>query len=229
MYRVLIVEDDSALRQGLCNLLQASLYRCYDFSCAESAVTWLSTNQPDICIIDRQLPKMSGDKLCQTIKAQHPALSVLILSGKNSDSDKIRGLQCGADDYVTKPFNPEELLARLAAIRRRIPYLIPTPPSNQLKLGDTIIDLNTHTVTFIDGSTQTLTLKEARIIERLQRSTNRVVTRDELYDFVWGLHYLPNSRALDQYMVGLRHKLRDTSHEHRYLVTVRGLGYSLNC
>ncbi len=231
MYKLLLVEDDARLREGLMQLLCDEGYHCQAFDSVEaaeesqSARAGRSAFEPDVCVLDRNLPGASGDELCRRLRQHQPTLAILMLSAQDSSRDKVAGLKAGADDYLSKPFDVHELLARLAAMRRRIPWIqLPPQYGGGFLIGDRRIDPQTMTLHFPDGRDQKLALRAVRLLQLLYQRRGKVVSRDELYNHGWGRDHLPNSRALDQYLVGLRNQLEDHGAE-RLIETVRGVGY----
>ena len=224
MYSLLLVDDDAVLRDGLVALLTPEGYSCIPCDSVEQAEQQLALQMPDLCLLDRNLPGASGDELCRRLRRQHPVMPILMLSARGRDTDKVAGLRTGADDYLAKPFLADELLARLAAMRRRLPYLQP-PATTGFRFGDRHIDPQRLIIRFADGHQTPLNLRELRLLELLYQRSGCAVTRDELYDHGWGRAHLPSSRALDQYMVGLRNKIEDDPLRPQLIVSVRGVGY----
>lgn len=224
MYSLLLVDDDRHLRNGLVELLTPEGYHCIPCDSVAMAERQLAQQMPDLCILDRNLPGASGDELCRRLRQQHPVMPILMLSARGRDTDKVAGLRAGADDYLAKPFLVDELIARLAAMRRRLPWL-QAPSASGFWLGDRRIDPQRLCICFADGREQTLVIRELRLLELLYQRAGCVVSRDELYDHGWGRAHLPNSRALDQYMVGLRSKIEDDPARPQLIISVRGVGY----
>ncbi len=235
MYSLLLVEDDRHLRLGLVELLTAAGYSCHACASVEEAEQLLaggavagnlSALVPDLCILDRHLPGVSGDELCRRLRQHHPLLPVLMLSARGQVADRVSGLRAGADDYLSKPFVIDELLARLAGMTRRLSWMrSPERSVSGFFIGDRYINCQALSLGFADGRQMTLHLREFRLLELLYQRRGEVVSRDELYDRGWGREHLPNSRALDQYMVGLRARLEDTAKNRKLIQTVRGVGY----
>lgn len=226
MYSLLLVEDDPALRAGLEMLLTEEGYACLTCASVEEAENILIHQMPDLCVLDRQLPGASGDALCKRLRKMHPVMPILMLSARSRGKDKLDGLKAGADDYMTKPFDVEELIARIAVMRRRLPYLQHEVAPAGFLFGNRRIDPLRLQVLFPDGESQLISVRDLHLLELLWQRAGLAVTRDELYDRGWGHAHLPNSRALDQYMVGLRARLRDTADSKEALIiSVRGVGY----
>ena len=233
MYNLLIVEDDPLLSDGLVDLLSDEGYLCHVFGsveAAEEALNGEQSLQPDLCLLDRNLPGANGDQLCKTLRRQHPTLPILILSARDQPRERVDGLKAGADDYLTKPFLADELIVRLAAMRRRIPWL-QTPQESGFWIGDRRVDSQRLMLVFDNGDETALIPRDLHLLELLHQHKGKAVSRDQLYDRGWGREHLASSRALDQYMVGLRQKIRDDEwfdqHGSHLIKTVRGVGYCL--
>lgn len=229
----MIVEDDPLLSQGIVDLLSDEGYLCHPFSSVEAAERALWGEQPlkpDICILDRNLPGASGDQLCKILRRNSPTLPILMLSARGQARERVNGMKAGADDYLTKPFLVDELIVRLAAMRRRIPWL---QDSNETGfwIGNRRVDSQRLVLIFDDDSETQLIQRDLLLLELLHQHKGKAVSRDQLYDRGWGRGHLANSRALDQYMVGLRQKIRDDEWYDqtgdRLIETVRGVGYRL--
>lgn len=226
MYSLLLVEDDLALRSGLEMLFTEEGYVCFACASVEDAEHVLVHHMPDLCVLDRQLPGASGDALCKRLRKMHPAMPILMLSARSRSKDTLDGLKAGADDYMTKPFAVDELIARVAVMRRRLPYLRHEVAPAGFMFGDRRVDPLRLQVQFPQGESQQISVRDLHLLELLWQRAGVAVTRDELYNRGWGYAHLPNSRALDQYMVGLRMRLRDSvDSKEALIVSVRGVGY----
>nr|WP_246624783.1 response regulator transcription factor [Oceanobacter mangrovi] len=227
---MLLVEDDPWLREGLLQLLGDEGYHCRGFASVEAAGQELQGDNPrfvpDLCVLDRNLPGASGDDLCRRLRRYQPLLPILMLSARASSRDRVAGLKAGADDYLCKPFDVDELLARLAAMRRRLPWQQSAgdPVTDGFLMGSVRVDPQTMILSRPDGCQTQLQLRQLRLLQLLYQRRGKVVSRDELYNHGWGRDHLPNSRALDQYMVGLR-ALLQSDHSESLIESVRGLGY----
>jgi two-component system response regulator RegX3 len=170
------------------------------------------------------LPGLPGTEVCRAIR-QTSSVPVIMVSAKDDEVDKVVGLELGADDYVTKPYSPRELVARIRAVLRRghEPELAP----DTLEAGPVRMDVERHVVT-VDGEEQRLPLKEFELLEMFLRNPGRVLTRGQLIDRVWGSDYVGDTKTLDVHVKRLRAKLEPDPSEPKYLVTVRGLGYKLD-
>ena len=203
MTRVLVVEDEESFSDALAE---------FDRSGA------------DIVLLDLMLPGLPGTEVCRRIR-QTSNVPVIMVSAKDDEIDKVVGLELGADDYVTKPYSPRELVARVRAVLRRgqDPDLLP----DTLEAGPVRMDVERHVVT-VDGIEQRLPLKEFELLEMFLRNPGRVLTRGQLIDRVWGSDYVGDTKTLDVHVKRLRAKLEPDPSEPKFLVTVRGLGYKLD-
>lgn len=219
MMRVLVVDDDDRIREGLRRQLGLEAYTVNVAADAEEALEQLSRNMPDLIVLDWMLPGMSGLDACRRIR-QMSNVPILILTAKGTLGDKVDGLDSGADDYLVKPFQPEELLARVRALlRRRQPQTAP------LKFGVLVLDPAARQVT--SGSIAVeLSSKEFDLLELFMRSPRQVLSRETIYDRVWGYDFSGESNILEVYIRYLRSKLEATG-APRYIQTVRGVGYVL--
>ncbi|WP_372831341.1 response regulator transcription factor [Pontibacterium sp.] len=224
MLNVLIVEDDPLTIQGLNTLLTSEGFRCTCFDNAENALQACQQSKPDLCILDRNLPGMSGDQLCLTLRERWPMLPILVLSAKGSEQERIEGLELGADDYVSKPFSVNELLARIQVMTRRIPLYKSCPGDAGFWMHDLYIDTG-QLRAVRDNAAVELTPRELSILRLLHASAGNIVSRDMLFNECWGRDYFPNSRALDQSIAVLRGKIEADPKAPVIIKTARGSGY----
>ncbi|MFN8192541.1 MAG: response regulator transcription factor [Nocardioidaceae bacterium] len=223
MTRVLVVEDEESYSEALAFLLRKE---GYDVAIAETgpdAITEFERTGADIVLLDLMLPGMPGTEVCRHIRLTSN-VPVIMVSAKGDEVDKIVGLELGADDYVTKPYSPRELLARIRAVLRR--GIEPELVSSVLEAGPVRMDVDRHIVT-VNGSTQKLPLKEFELLEYFLRNPGRVLTRGQLIDRIWGANYVGDTKTLDVHVKRLRAKIEVDPGEPKLLVTVRGLGYKL--
>lgn len=224
MLKLMIVEDDKYARLGLHQLFSQEGYHPQSYQDAETAWVACKEIKPDLCILDRALPLMSGEELCVLLREKWPCLPILFLSGKGAESEQIEGLELGADDYITKPFSVKELLARVNAMRRRIPLFSYVSKDKGFTMSDLFID--TKQMAAIRGNERIeLTAREISILALLYKMTGKMVSRDELFNECWGRDYFPNSRSLDQYISCLRTKIERDPKKPRIVKTARGVGY----
>lgn len=222
MTRVLVVEDEQSLREPLVYLLEKEGYEVVDAADGNEAIEMFRANNPDIVLLDLMMPGMSGNEVCRMIR-QTSNVPVIMLTAKDSEIDKVVGLEIGADDYVTKPYSTRELLARMKAVLRRNSE--PTPVTDGLLEGGPVsMDVDRHLV-FVNGQKVAMPLKEFELLELLLENRNRVLTRAQIIDRVWGSNYFGDTKTLDVHVKRIRSKIEDDPARPVHLVTVRGLGY----
>jgi two-component system response regulator RegX3 len=224
MTRVLVVEDEESYSDALAYMLRKEGFEVAIAATGPDALTEFDRGGADIVLLDLMLPGMPGTEVCRQIR-QTSNVPVIMVSAKDDEVDKVVGLELGADDYVTKPYSPRELVARIRAVLRRgaEPDLVP----QTLEAGPVRMDTERHVVT-IDGDEVRLPLKEFELLEMFLRNPGRVLTRGQLIDRVWGSDYVGDTKTLDVHVKRLRAKLEPDPAEPRYLTTVRGLGYKLD-
>ena len=224
MTRVLIVEDEESFADPLAFLLRKEGFTAAVAGTGQQALEEFDRNGADIVLLDLMLPGMSGTDVCKALR-QRSAVPVIMVTARDSEIDKVVGLELGADDYVTKPYSARELIARVRAVLRRggeagDGELLP----QVLAAGPVRMDVERHVVT-VDGEEIPLPLKEFDLLEYLLRNVGRVLTRGQLIDRVWGADYVGDTKTLDVHVKRLRSKIEPDPGSPRHLVTVRGLGY----
>jgi two-component system response regulator RegX3 len=220
--RILIVEDEESFSDPLSFLLGKEGFEVEVVDNGLDAITEFDRNGADLVLLDLQLPGQSGTEVCRQLR-QRSSVPVIMLTAKDSEIDKVVGLELGADDYVTKPYSSRELVARVRAVLRRQAEpeeLI----SNTVQAGPVRMDVERHVVS-VSGDQVSLPLKEFELLEMLLRNSGRVLTRGQLIDRVWGSDYVGDTKTLDVHVKRLRSKIEPDPSNPRYLVTVRGLGY----
>jgi two-component system response regulator RegX3 len=222
MTRILVVEDEESYSDPLSYLLGREGYEVVVAPDGPSALDEFERRGADLVLLDLMLPGLSGTEVCRQLR-QRSNVPVIMLTAKDSEIDKVVGLELGADDYVTKPYSGRELLARIKAVLRRH-----TEPEELLpatvEAGPVRMDVERHTVT-VDGEPVNLPLKEFELLEMLLRNAGRVLTRGQLIDRVWGSDYVGDTKTLDVHIKRLRAKIEPDPANPRHIVTVRGLGY----
>jgi two-component system response regulator RegX3 len=220
--RILIVEDEESFSDPLSYLLGKEGFEVEVVDNGLDAITEFDRNGADLVLLDLQLPGQSGTEVCRQLR-QRSSVPVIMLTAKDTEIDKVVGLELGADDYVTKPYSSRELVARVRAVLRRQgepEELI----SSTVHAGPVRMDIERHVVS-VDGKQVSLPLKEFELLEMLLRNSGRVLTRGQLIDRVWGSDYVGDTKTLDVHVKRLRSKIEPDPSLPRYLVTVRGLGY----
>jgi two-component system OmpR family response regulator len=225
--KILIVEDDRNLLDALKYNLRKEGYDVVTAVDGAEALYVARREKPDLIILDIMLPKMSGFEVCRTLRKEMAA-PVLMLTAKAEETDKIVGLEIGADDYMTKPFSLRELLARVRAMLRRAKMVEMQPAHGEalLKVGDIEVDMARHQA--LKGTTTLeLTPKEFDLLAFLIRNRSFVFSRDQLLERVWGYDFTGDTRTVDVHIRWLREKIEDNPNKPKFLVTVRGVGYKL--
>ena len=222
MTRVLIVEDEESFADPLAFLLRKEGFTAAVAGTGQDALEEFDRNGADIVLLDLMLPGMSGTDVCKALR-QRSAVPVIMVTARDSEIDKVVGLELGADDYVTKPYSARELIARVRAVLRRGGEAEDMSPP-VLEAGPVRMDVERHVVTVAGGEVP-LPLKEFDLLEYLLRNVGRVLTRGQLIDRVWGADYVGDTKTLDVHVKRLRSKIEADPSAPRHLVTVRGLGY----
>ncbi|WP_214405965.1 response regulator transcription factor [Pseudonocardia lacus] len=225
MTRVLIVEDEESFADPLAFLLRREGFTTAIAVTGHDALEEFDRNGADIVLLDVMLPGMSGTDVCKALRARS-AVPVIMVTARDSEIDKVVGLELGADDYVTKPYSARELIARVRAVLRRGGDSAPDAdaPAGVLEAGPVRMDVERHVVS-VNGTAVALPLKEFDLLEYLLRNVGRVLTRGQLIDRVWGADYVGDTKTLDVHVKRLRAKVESDPGAPRHLVTVRGLGY----
>lgn len=222
MTRILVVEDEISYSDPLSYLLRKEGYEVAVAESGPAALEEFDRAGADLVLLDLMLPGLSGVDVCRALR-QRSNVPVIMLTAKDSEIDKVVGLEIGADDYVTKPYSSRELLARIKAVLRRLSEPEDLLPST-LEAGPVRMDVERHVVT-VNGAPAPLPLKEFELLEILLRNTGRVLTRMQLIDRVWGSDYVGDTKTLDVHVKRLRAKVEPDPASPRHIVTVRGLGY----
>ena len=223
MARVLVVEDEESFSDALSYMLRKEGFEVSVAATGTSALTQFDRTGADIVLLDLMLPEMSGTEVCRQLR-QRSAVPIIMVTARDSEIDKVVGLEIGADDYVTKPYSPRELVARIRAVLRRQTSDAAEISAPTLAAGPVRMDVERHVVT-VDGDSVQLPLKEFELLELLLRNAGRVLTRGQLIDRVWGADYVGDTKTLDVHVKRLRSKVEPEPSTPRYIVTVRGLGY----
>jgi len=220
--KVLVVEDEQSLREPLVFVLEKEGYEVLQADNGEDAIKIFESVGADVILLDLMLPKLDGNQVCKHIR-KASGVPIIMLTAKDSEVDKVVGLEIGADDYVTKPYSTRELLARMKAVLRRKvgPEL---EPGAVLVAGELRLDSDRHTVT-LAGKPIALPLKEFELLELLMENVNRVLTRGQIIDRVWGSNYFGDTKTLDVHIKRLRSKIEEDPARPQFIQTVRGLGY----
>jgi DNA-binding response OmpR family regulator len=221
---ILVIEDDPAILRGLRENLQLQSYHVLTAQAGEAGRRLARERNPDLVILDLMLPEMNGLEVCQKLRADGFTNSILMLTARSGEADRVLGLDLGADDYVTKPFSVRELLARVRALLRRGERFAALP--NSIAFDDVCVDFKSFEATR-NGESLSLTRKEFAILRVLAGRQGEVVTREELLTEVWGYESFPTTRTVDTHIGTLRSKLGNQGSSPERLVTVHGVGYKL--
>src|SRR4051794_30512036 len=221
---ILVVEDETTLRETLADALEAEGFRVVAAADGREALTRFRADRPDLVLLDLMLPQLSGVEVCRIIRAESPT-PIIMLTAKDSELDKVVGLELGADDYVTKPFSLRELSARIRAQFRRSDQAVAVdgPPAT-VELGPVQVDLGGHRL-LRDGVTLPIKPKAFELLAFLLRHPGQVFTRDQLLERVWGYDYAGETRTVDVHVHWLRSRIETDPANPAFLHTVRGVGY----
>jgi len=219
--RVLVVEDEESYSDALAYMLRKEGFDVAIATNGDDALADFDRSGADIVLLDLMLPGTPGTEVCRQLR-QVSNVPVIMVSAKDTEVDKVVGLELGADDYITKPYSPRELVARVRAVLRRGQEAELVPAT--LESGRVRMDVERHVVT-VEGDEVRLPLKEFELLEMFLRNTGRVLTRGQLIDRIWGADYVGDTKTLDVHVKRLRAKVEPDPANPRYLVTVRGLGY----
>lgn len=222
MTKVLVVEDEQSLREPLVFMLEKEGYEVIEAENGQAALEIFSAQGADVILLDLMMPKVDGNQVCKQIRTTSN-VPIIMLTAKDTEVDKVVGLEIGADDYVTKPYSTRELLARMKAVlRRKVEPVLDS--GSVLEAGELRLDSERHQVT-LAGKPIALPLKEFELLELLMENVNRVLTRGQIIDRVWGSNYFGDTKTLDVHIKRLRSKIEEDPARPTYIQTVRGLGY----
>lgn len=220
--KILVAEDDNAVRESLERALRLEGYQVLMSSNGEKALEIASVTPPDLYILDVMMPILDGLSVCRTLRRQGDKTPILILTARHQVSDRVSGLDAGADDYLAKPFALDELFARIRALLRRNPS---DTKSKSYVVSNLVLNIETRQV-LREGRELDLTKTEFDLLEILMRNENVVLTREMIYDDIWGFNFETNSKSLDVYVGYLRRKV-DNDPSQKLIHTIRGIGYCL--
>lgn len=223
---LLVVEDEESLREALKLNLELEGYEVTTTDNGPSVLKMVKNEYFDLIVLDIMLPDMDGLMVCETIRMQHNDVPILFLSARNTSADKVEGLKKGGDDYITKPFNLEELLLRVNKLivknkKIREPQAVP----DIYQFGDCKIDFAAHQCTDKDGNQQELSKKEAALLKLLIEHKNEVVSREHILQVVWGYNVYPTTRTIDNFILNFRKYFEEDTRNPKHFHSVRGIGY----
>lgn len=222
--RILLIEDEPHIALGLKDALEFEGFAVMHTARGLEGVAVARAERPDCVILDIMLPDLNGYKVCEELRRLDAQVPIIMLTARSQESDKIRGLDAGADDYVTKPFSVNELVARIRAIFRRAARATGAP--ELFRIGDAEVNLTTQTVAR-GGKSEPLSFYETELLRLLHGKAGAPVSREEILTKVWGLEATPTNRTVDNFVVKLRKKIEDTPDKPIHILTVYGTGYKL--
>ena len=223
--RILIIEDEPDIVRGLKDTLEFEGFDVAASGECREGVKIAREKGADCIILDLMLPDGNGYQVCQEIRAFNAVVPIIMLTARSEEHDKVRGLEVGADDYVTKPFSIAELLARIKAIFRRLHRAEEVAPAT-IKVGECEIDLKKHQL-MRGRNSEPLTFYEVELLKLLHERSEQPVSRDEILDKIWGIEAYPTNRTVDNFIVKLRRKIEDDHKKPAHILTVYGYGYKL--
>jgi two-component system, OmpR family, alkaline phosphatase synthesis response regulator PhoP len=223
--RILLIEDEKDIVLGIKDAFEFEGFLIDAAETGEEGIAKAADVHPDLIILDLMLPGINGYQVCEQVRRRDKVIPILILSARSQESDIIRGLEAGADDYVSKPFSIGELLARVRAIFRRVSAL-PRRSSTKVAIGDVLVDVEHNIIE--DGSKRIqLGFYETAILQLLDENRGQPVSRDVILDKIWGLNNNPTNRTVDNFILKLRRKLETDPGNPKFILTVYGQGYKL--
>jgi DNA-binding response OmpR family regulator len=222
---ILLVDDEPHIVMGLRDAFEFEGFRVASAGKGRDALALARTEHPDAVILDLMLPDINGYAVCEELRKINPVVPIIMLTARSQEADKVRGLDSGADDYVTKPFGVNELIARVRAIFRRATRATGTA-AERFVLGDVTVDLAMQTVN-AQGREQMLSFYEVEILKMLSERAGQPVSREDILTKIWGLESAPTNRTVDNFIVKLRKKVERSPDKPQHILTVYGFGYKL--
>jgi two-component system alkaline phosphatase synthesis response regulator PhoP len=222
MKRILVIEDEPQMLLGLRDNLELEGYEVVTAADGDEGLAKAASFNPDLVILDVMLPRKNGFDVCRQLRARAIATPVVMLTARSAETDKVLGLELGADDYVTKPFSITELLARVRAVLRRASGQ--KPPSDTVRIGDIEIDFKLHQARRNKTRIE-FTAREFDLLRYFVQHTGQVVTREQILNEVWGYEESPTTRTIDNFVAKLRQKIERAAHAPEHILTIHGSGY----
>ena len=222
--RILIIEDEPDIARGLRDALEFEQFEVTTTGQGRDGIRLVRERTPDLVILDLMLPDSNGFTVCEEIRKSHPVVPIIMLTARSQEMDKIRGLEAGADDYVTKPFSLGELVARINAMFRRLHRS--TPPEDSIQIGEVVIYPRRHELVR-NKRALPLSFYEVEIVRLLFERAGQPVSREEILEKIWGVSAHSTTRSVDNFVVKLRKKIEDDASRPRHIVTIYGTGYKL--
>ncbi len=228
MSHILVVEDEPSMLMGLRDNLEFEGYQVDHADEGHLGLQKILSGNYDLVLLDVMLPNLSGFDICRAVRKKGLVTPIILLTARGEELDKVRGLELGADDYITKPFSLRELLARVKAVLRRMNHHEAGHDfiKSRVTIGRLDVDFSAYNAK-IDGQEARMSHKEFEILQYLCQHGNKIVSRDELLENVWGYHEQPTTRTVDNFMVKLRQKIEQNPNDPKRIITVHGVGYKL--
>ena len=226
MKRILVIEDEPQMLLGLRDNLEVEGYEVHTAADGDEGLAKAASTTPDLVIVDVMLPKKNGFDVCRELRVRSATLPIVMLTARSAETDKVLGLELGADDYVTKPFSITELLARVRAVLRRAAAQKPAeaPPTDFVRIGDLEIDFKVHQARRAKQRIE-FTAREFDLLRYFVQHTGQVVTREQILNEVWGYEEFPTTRTIDNFVAKLRQKIEKSPHAPEHILTIHGSGY----
>ena len=222
MKRILVIEDEPQMLLGLRDNLELEGYEVATAADGEEGLAKATTFQPDLVLLDVMLPRKHGFDVCRELRARSNTTPIVMLTARSAETDKVLGLELGADDYVTKPFSITELLARVRAVLRRTSSR--PPPQDVVRIGEIEVDFKLHQAKRGKARVD-FTAREFDLLRYFVQHTGQVVTREQILNEVWGYEEFPTTRTIDNFVAKLRQKIERAPHAPEHILTIHGSGY----
>ncbi len=221
---ILVIEDEPHIVLGLKDALTFEGYRVFTAGTGKEGLALARAEHPNVVLLDLMLPDVNGYQVCEELRRHDPFVPIIMLTARSQEADKIRGLDAGADDYVTKPFGIGELVARIRSMFRRTARPV---ESNGFKIGDVSVNVSSHTVQRGGKKPEQLSFYEVELLRLLHERAGQPVSREEILNKVWGVEANPTNRTIDNFIVKLRKKVEKRPDKPEHILTVYGFGYKL--
>ena len=226
--RILLVEDEAHLRDVIRLNLDLEGYDVTSVNSGKSALEEVDSKRFDLVLLDIMLPEIDGFKVCENIRLRNMKVPILIISAKGGSQDKIQGLKLGADDYLAKPFNLEELLLRVKNLLKRADPIGASSQVEQYKFGKNVVDFSSYQISTSKGLKKLLSKREIMLLRLLIDRRNSVVSREQILESVWGYDVYPSTRTIDNYILAFRKYFEENPKSPKYFISIRGIGYKFS-
>ena len=226
--RILLVEDEAHLRDVIRLNLDLEGYDVTSVNNGKSALEEVEGKRFDLVLLDIMLPEIDGFKVCESIRLRNMKVPILIISAKGGSQDKIQGLKLGADDYLAKPFNLEELLLRVKNLLKRADPIGASSQVEQYQFGNNVVDFSSYQIMTSKGLKKLLSKKEIMLLRLLIDRRNSVVSREQILESVWGYDVYPSTRTIDNYILAFRKYFEENPKSPKYFISIRGIGYKFS-